>query len=340
MLDTFILLTPILLLAVVALFGFVGCNQILGLKDVLLNVTVDSVNPGSGPTVGGQLVSITGSGFETGATATFDGIPATNVVVGSDGAIIDAQTPQRSSGFVDVTVTNPDGTSGTLSAGYHYAAVTHLLTVPASGNDGPLGLSRSSTMPAFPAPGKLIIITVEWGGAATMTLTGGSFVLLTSDNLQPQRVETYYANNISTTITVTATLSASSTTNFNLFLSAYDNADPNSVPDPQSPAQGTGTSLMLPFATNILGISADDLIYAVAVTRDSGFVLNGTLAAGTAPDPVFMAEGAATGFLIEDYVLTPADIPPAQSQIIVSATNTTGAATSKWFLVALRIRHL
>ncbi len=300
MIDVILLLsTPILVLGIVALLGFVGCNQFFGLSEPELAITVGAVTPNTGPTSGSQQVRVTGSSFDTNATVTFDGIAA---------------------------------------SGYQYAAVTHLQTVPAPGNDGPIGLSRTATVPAFPGSGKLIMVTVQWGGNATVALTGGSFTLLTSDNLQPQQVATYSVNNVSGAITITATLSSASSTNFNLFVSVYDNADPNTLPDPQAPAQGTGASLSLQFATNILNISADDLIYAAAVTRDSSFVLNGTLAAGVNPN--FMAEAAGTGLLIEDYVLTPGDIPPAQSQIKITATNTTGNATSKWYLVAMRIRHL
>jgi hypothetical protein len=340
MVDLFVLLTPILILVIVALFAFVGCNQVFGLGPVTLRLSVDSVTPNSGPTSGGTLVRITGQPFAEGAVVTFDGIPASNVLVDPVANALDATTPPHSSGVVDVAVTNPDANTGTLPAGFHYAAVTHLITVPTPGNDGPNGLTRSAVVPLFPGAGKLIVVTVQWGGAATVTLTGGSFTLLTSDNLQPQQVATYYANNISAAITVTATLNSLSSTNFNLFVSAYDNADPNSAPDPQAPQQGNGTMLMLPFATNILNISADDLIYAVAVTRDNAFVLSGTLTAGASPNPVFMSEAAGTGILIEDYVFTLADIPPTQNQIRVTATNTTGNATSKWYLVAMRIKHL
>jgi hypothetical protein len=260
---------------------------------------------------------------------------ATNVIVGTNHVTIFATTPAHPSGYVDVVVTS--GNSATLPAGYKYAAVTHLLTVPAPGNDGPTGLSRSATLPAFPGDPKLVIVTVLWGGAATLTVTGGSFTPLTSNNLQPQQVATFYASNVNAAITVTATLSSASSTNFNMFVSVYDNADQAMPPDPQSPAQGNGVNLSVPFATDILNISEDDLIYAVAVTRDNGFVLNGTVAAGA--NPTFMAEGSAIGMLIEDYAVTGQDIPPAQNQISVTATNTTGTATSKWFIVPLRIKH-
>jgi acid phosphatase len=66
-------------------------------------------------------VTITGSGFASGATVTFGGNPATSVnVVGT--ASITATTPAHAAGAVNVVVTNPDNQSGTLSNGYTYTA--------------------------------------------------------------------------------------------------------------------------------------------------------------------------------------------------------------------------
>ena len=79
--------------------------------------TVSSVSPASGPTLGGTSVVITGADF-TGATAvTFGGTPATGFAVVSDTSIT-ATTPAHSTGAVNVTVTNPDG-SGTSKRCVH-----------------------------------------------------------------------------------------------------------------------------------------------------------------------------------------------------------------------------
>ena len=66
--------------------------------------TVSSVSPNSGPVAGGTAVTITGTNFATGATVTFGGTAATNVVVVS-GTQITATTPAGSAGAVTVTVT-------------------------------------------------------------------------------------------------------------------------------------------------------------------------------------------------------------------------------------------
>lgn len=82
-------------------------------------VTAAGITPDSGPVAGGQQVEITGTGFAPGATVTFDGTPATDVVVTDDGSIT-ATTPAGDLGPAVVTVTNPDG--GTATLAYTYLA--------------------------------------------------------------------------------------------------------------------------------------------------------------------------------------------------------------------------
>jgi|GEM_PF-379292 len=81
---------------------------------------INSVSPTSGPVSGGTPVTISGSGFATGATVTFGGTNASASVVGS--TTINAIAPSHTSGAVNVVVTNPGGQSGTLTNGYVYAA--------------------------------------------------------------------------------------------------------------------------------------------------------------------------------------------------------------------------
>ena len=73
--------------------------------------TVSSVSPNTGPIAGGTAVTITGTNFAAGATVTFGGTAATNVVVVS-GTQITATTPAGSAGAVTVTVTNLERRAG------------------------------------------------------------------------------------------------------------------------------------------------------------------------------------------------------------------------------------
>ena len=81
--------------------------------------TVTSVSPNSGSTSGGSSVTITGTGFVSGATVKFGAVSATNVVV-VNGTSITATTPAQAQATVNVVVTNGDGQSGTLTDGYSY----------------------------------------------------------------------------------------------------------------------------------------------------------------------------------------------------------------------------
>jgi IPT/TIG domain/PKD-like domain len=82
-------------------------------------VTVTNVSPNSGTYLGGTNVTITGTGFLSGASVTFGGSAATSVVV-VNSTTITAVTPAHALGAVNVTVTNTDTTTGTLTNGYTY----------------------------------------------------------------------------------------------------------------------------------------------------------------------------------------------------------------------------
>ncbi len=77
-----------------------------------------AITPASGPAAGGTGVSIAGTDFEGPATVTIGGQPATDVVV-VDFTHITATTPALAAGAVyDVTVTIPEGITGTLEKGW------------------------------------------------------------------------------------------------------------------------------------------------------------------------------------------------------------------------------
>ncbi len=83
----------------------------------------DRVIPPDGPTFGGEVITIEGRFFQPGATVTLDGAPCTNVMVNMEGTALTCTTPPGERGPADVVVTNPDGQSGSLPAGYTYVAV-------------------------------------------------------------------------------------------------------------------------------------------------------------------------------------------------------------------------
>ena len=82
---------------------------------------VSAVSPNNGTASGGASVTITGTGFQSGAAVTIGGTAATGVTVVSSTSIT-AKTPAHSAGAADVAVKNTDSQSGALSGGYTYTS--------------------------------------------------------------------------------------------------------------------------------------------------------------------------------------------------------------------------
>ena len=124
-----------------------------------------TVNPTSGPTGGGTLVTIAGgTNFDTGATVTFGGQPATGVTLVSASSIT-CYTP-AGTGSVGITVTNIDGTSGSLSSAYTYVSGLGLVSVaPAS------GAVSGGTLVTLTGTGFSSGDTVTFAGAAATGVT-------------------------------------------------------------------------------------------------------------------------------------------------------------------------
>jgi hypothetical protein len=85
-----------------------------------------TITPASSPSTGGTAVTIAGTDFVGGAAVTIGGVAATGVVVTGFNQIT-ATSPALPAGSLnDVTVTNTDGTTGTLEKGF----VSNFLDVP------------------------------------------------------------------------------------------------------------------------------------------------------------------------------------------------------------------
>ncbi len=102
------------------------------------------VSPRTGSTLTSTQASVIGSGFQPGAEVFIGGAVATNVQIQSDGSLAVTIAPQPA-GTVDVTVTNPDGQSSTISQGFTFQPPAPQLTaiVP---NDGPLAGGTTSVI--------------------------------------------------------------------------------------------------------------------------------------------------------------------------------------------------
>src|SRR5213078_1282616 len=82
--------------------------------------TVTGIAPASGATAGGTAVTISGAGFQTGATVSLGGARLTVATINA--TTITGTTTAHAAGAVNVIVTNPDTQSGTCSGCFTYVA--------------------------------------------------------------------------------------------------------------------------------------------------------------------------------------------------------------------------
>ncbi|MBI1861918.1 MAG: IPT/TIG domain-containing protein, partial [Deltaproteobacteria bacterium] len=83
------------------------------------SAVVATVTPNSGPIAGGTVISLTGSSFQLGSTVSIGGQPCLSVVIAS-GTNITCTTSPGNAGTVAVSVTSPNGQTGSLASGFRY----------------------------------------------------------------------------------------------------------------------------------------------------------------------------------------------------------------------------
>jgi DNA-binding beta-propeller fold protein YncE len=139
--------------------------------------TVGALNPSSGPTAGGTVVTITGTNLSNASAVSFGGTPATSFSVLGP-TQISAVAPPGTAGTVDVTVTTSGGTSPTGSSDqYTYVAAPTVSAV--SPNTGPTAGGTSVTITGTSFTGAT---AVSFGttSARSFTVTSGTSITATS----------------------------------------------------------------------------------------------------------------------------------------------------------------
>ncbi len=115
-------------------WALAGCSQSSGLPGAPSPIPVPTpsshaapdvtdVLPSVGSAGGGAIIEIVGTGFMPGMVAMFDGIKGTAEFdsPATSSTTFYTETPAHAVGTVDVVVTNPDGQSHRVAAGYTYA---------------------------------------------------------------------------------------------------------------------------------------------------------------------------------------------------------------------------
>ncbi|MGA9800313.1 MAG: IPT/TIG domain-containing protein, partial [Terriglobales bacterium] len=281
--------------------------------------TVTSISPLSGTTSGGTVVTITGTGFLSGATVSLGGNAATAVTVVSATSIT-ATTPAHAVGAVNVVVTNTDTQSGTLTNGYTYT----------SGGGGAIAFvqvkaatpqtASASVLVAFTAAqtaGNLNVVAVGWNDT-TSTVTGvtdtrgNTYVLAAGPTAGTGLTQSiYYAKNIAAgtnTVTVTFNKAAAFA---DIRVLEYSGLDTSNPLDQTAAAAGSGTTASSGAATTTL---PNELIFGAGMTS-GGFT------------------GAGTGFT--SRIITTPDLDNAEDRTVSatgSYTATAPTSSAKWVM--------
>ncbi|KAA3604854.1 MAG: hypothetical protein DWQ01_19795 [Planctomycetota bacterium] len=95
----------------------------VGLVEIVAEApTLSTLTPAVGTLLGGNTVTLSGSGFQDGAFVLFDGVEADNVQF-QDSSTLSVEPPAHDPGAVSVTVHNPDGQTVHQNSVYTYAGV-------------------------------------------------------------------------------------------------------------------------------------------------------------------------------------------------------------------------
>ena len=182
--------------------------------------TITNISPATGPTSGGTLVTITGSGFQSGATVTFGARDATNVVV-VDATSIILRTPLGPASEltnVDVVVTNPDSTKATATAGFAYSIPALTVTNVTPGIVVPAGTPGAGT----------VTVTISGTGfttaLASSVTVGGVAAPIVPGSITPISLQAFVAAQSARTVDVVVTMGGTSVTLKNGF--SWQNPSP------------------------------------------------------------------------------------------------------------------
>ena len=236
--------------------------------------TVTGISPNSGTTAGGTSVTITGTGFLSGASVTIGGAAATNIVVASSTSI-SARTPAHAAGVVDVVVTNTDTKSGTGTGIFTYQTATSGITF-VQANSAPTSTKSSlatlsAQYPTAQRAGDLNVVVIGWGDAASavasVTDTAGNTYTRAIGPTATATIQQsiFYAKNIvggANTVTVQFNTSAAYP---DIRVLEYSGADPVNPVDVTGAAVGTGTTATSSSATTTV---ANELIFGAGTTEN------------------------------------------------------------------------
>lgn len=139
---------------------------------------ITSLAPAIGTVLGGEQVTVTGSGFGPDTTVTFGGVSATVAVEGPDTLV--ATAPAHAAGAVDVVVTTQGQASAPATYTYEKVATSLALVGPTGATVAGAPAAFTATVTGPPAPTGSVSFVVDGGAPVAVPLVDGSAVLSTT----------------------------------------------------------------------------------------------------------------------------------------------------------------
>jgi hypothetical protein len=276
--------------------------------------TLSSISPTSGPSVGGTVITLTGTNFATGGTVRVNGVAATAFTFVS-ATQVRATTPAGSAGARTVQITNPDGQSASLANAFTYVGGPGVTSVaPTSGP------TAGGTTITITGTGFVSGATVRVNGVSA---TGVTFVSATQLRANtPAASAGTYAIQVTNPDSQVGTLGSAYT-----YLAAP--AITSITPTSGSTAGGTtitlnGSSFVSGAAVRVNGVSATGVTFVSASQLRAN---TPAASAGTYAVQVTNPDGQA-GTLANAFTYTTPTTPSPTLTSIAPATGTTAGGTA------------
>jgi hypothetical protein len=176
-----------------------GTSNTASFSYTVATPSVSGVSPSSGPSRGGNTVTVTGQHLTCATSVTFGSAAATGVQVASDTSLT-AVAPANSTGIVDVRVADSAGTSAISSADlYTYAAPTVSSITPV------LGAADGGTVVTITGTDFSNDSQVTFGGlaATTVTVLSGTSIRAVAPSHPAGIVDVVVATYAGNTVTIT-----------------------------------------------------------------------------------------------------------------------------------------
>jgi hypothetical protein len=135
--------------------------------------SINTISPNGGTLAGSTSITLSGAAFSSGMTVSIGGRACTSVAVISSN-FASCTTPANTAGAKDVTVTNPDGETSTLSSGFTYRAAPTVSSISPT-----LGSTAGGTTLTITGTGFISGATVAVGGINCTSVSVASTTSLT-----------------------------------------------------------------------------------------------------------------------------------------------------------------